>query len=264
MSISLELKKAVFRVAPSLSVVTAEMSSPLRRSEIQLVRTLGADAAAALDIGASWGLFTLVLAKAARRVDAFEPNPEKVSYLESLGLKNCQVHGVALSDHVGEADLVFPRRKSAFATIEAANPAHAALAADTMRIAVPKRPLDSFGLNETAFIKIDVEGHEWSVLKGAENMLRGRKPVLYLEIEQRHNPAAFEEVFRFLQTIGYEAYYVSQFKIGPISAFDVERDQIDDDDMNERMARGEYIYNFLFVPDASALGKLAAAGFERV
>lgn len=44
------------------------------------------------------------------------------------------------------------------------------------------RPLDDYKLQEVDFIKIDVEGYEWFVLKGAEQTLQANRPILQLEI----------------------------------------------------------------------------------
>lgn len=262
MSLNLELKKAAFWLAPGLTIAASGIGSPLRRSEIQLLRTLAHGADLALDIGASWGLFTLVLARNARRVAAFEPNPQKAAYVRALRLAQCDVHAVALSREAGEAELVFPRDSAALATIEAANPGHRANAADTVRLTVPTRRLDDYGFTGVSLVKIDVEGHELPMLQGAERTLRAHMPVVCAEIEFRHNPAAFADVLGFFQQLGYDAYTVSLFTIRPLSSFDLKRDQIDDAEINTRLARGEYIYNFLFTPRGQSLDRLAAAGFQ--
>ena len=55
-------------------------------------------------------------------------------------------------------------------------------------IRVPLRTLDSYNLSNIGFIKIDVEGHELDVLRGAEVTLRRDQPNLLIEIENRHAP----------------------------------------------------------------------------
>lgn len=47
---------------------------------------------------------------------------------------------------------------------------------------VDQRTLDSYGFTDVDFIKIDVEGYEWFVLKGAEDTIARERPLLQLEI----------------------------------------------------------------------------------
>jgi len=59
--------------------------------------------------------------------------------------------------------------------------------------------VDSLGF-KPFFIKIDVEGHEIHVLKGAEKTLRTSKPILLIEIA---NHESYQDVLSFLTEIGY-------------------------------------------------------------
>ncbi len=62
-------------------------------------------------------------------------------------------------------------------------------------------------LNKVDFIKIDVEGHEEEVIKGALQTLQSFKPILQVEIEQRHNTFHITKIFERLEAIGYLSYY---------------------------------------------------------
>jgi hypothetical protein len=52
-------------------------------------------------------------------------------------------------------------------------------------------------------MKIDVEGHELEVLKGAAGLVEQDKPVLLIEIEERHCPGNLKEVPKWLARFGY-------------------------------------------------------------
>ena len=67
---------------------------------------------------------------------------------------------------------------------------------------VELRTLDSYGFEDVAFIKIDVEGHEEAVLAGAGDTLVRAKPVLLIEIEERHNPGGLDRIAKRLSRIG--------------------------------------------------------------
>jgi len=70
----------------------------------------------------------------------------------------------------------------------------------TTETKVDCKRLDDIYIGKTSFIKIDVEGHELEVLKGAENTIRRCMPTILIEI---HN---FEksEVPIFMKSLGYD------------------------------------------------------------
>jgi hypothetical protein len=63
---------------------------------------------------------------------------------------------------------------------------------------------DSFSL-----LKIDVEGAELGVFKGAERILRQHRPLLVFESENRQlAPGKVQDVFSFLEGLGYAGSFV--------------------------------------------------------
>jgi hypothetical protein len=70
---------------------------------------------------------------------------------------------------------------------------------------IPLKTLDSFGFEEVDFIKIDVEGYELSVVKGAKETLLREKP--FMVIEQKGNDQKFfggqrHEASNWLKSLG--------------------------------------------------------------
>lgn len=115
-------------------------------------------------------------------VHAFEANPRLVGELRAGAPVNVQVHGVALSSQAGEAVLTVP--VSAGVTLEGWGSMEAPLVAQfeqRKEIKVETRTLDSFVLENVDLLKIDVEGHEMSVLAGAANTIRRCLPWLIIE-----------------------------------------------------------------------------------
>ena len=263
MDLGLVVKQNFFRVAPNTLVGLACAVSEWRRYEVELMRILTPRNRAALDIGASWGLYTYVLSRKAAVVHAFEPNPEKAAYIHSLSIRNCVVHDTALSCSPGRADLVIPMNESACATIESNHPLSAKGGRNIKRVNISLSQLDLHDFGTVGFVKIDVEGHELSVLRGGMNTLKRDKPTLFIEIERRHNAAEFAQVFSTLQMLGYQAYALSRKRVMHIRHFLPERDQ-NVTDIPRGIKWGTYIYNFLFVASHSraALTMLQNRGFE--
>jgi FkbM family methyltransferase len=69
---------------------------------------------------------------------------------------------------------------------------------------VPVVPLDSLDLPRCDFLKIDVEGMELEVLRGASQTIQRFRPLLYVENDR---PEQSAELIRYLQELGYELYW---------------------------------------------------------
>ena len=145
----------------------------------------------ALDIGANIGNHAVFLAGLFGRVEAFEPNPAALPLLGvNAGLRaNIAVHPVAL----GSTDGVVAFRHSGsnlggsrVAPADESNGESAGRNAgrDTNMISVTMRRLDDLPEATTwpiRFLKIDVEGHELEVLKGAADTIARHRSVIAFE-----------------------------------------------------------------------------------
>jgi FkbM family methyltransferase len=123
-----------------------------------------------LDIGANIGVTVRIFARKAAHVHAFEPAPRALRLLvaNTGDLNNVTVHGVAVSDKLGTVR--FEERKKLDTS---------RMASGSGGIEVPAVTIDSLGLSPDV-IKIDVEGFEQLVLKGATETLK-RGPTIVFE-----------------------------------------------------------------------------------
>lgn len=144
-----------------------------------------------LDVGAWYGPWTYWLSRPARRVLAFEPNPEVASVLEGCVRPNVRVRRAAASDHVGSATLTLPeggRGTEGRASLEGLDDGSRTVAVDTIRL--DDLDLEVEDLADLTMIKVDVEGHELAALAGARGLIARCHPLLVVEIEERHGGIA--------------------------------------------------------------------------
>jgi len=134
--------------------------------------------AVTVDVGAHCGLYTRKLARLSRQVYAFEPSRQMADLLRRTSASNVSVHEIALSDHTGNAELLIPQDGQGLVYgLASLEPAVSASSQTVASVKVPTSRLDAIVQQDVAFVKIDVEGHELSVLKGAIELLEQSQPV---------------------------------------------------------------------------------------
>ena len=126
----------------------------------------------AVDVGAQVGTWSRLMALDFQRVTAFEPMPAHVECFRKnlAGAANVTLHETALGSEAGQ--LRFHMRPE--------HTGNTHVAADG-EVTVRARTLDSFGLTDIDFLKIDVEGFETHIVRGGEATIRREKPVIIIE-----------------------------------------------------------------------------------
>ena len=66
------------------------------------------------------------------------------------------------------------------------------------------------------FIKIDVEGHEKEVLIGAERIIKNNKPVMLIEIEEKHSKKPIYDTINYIIKLGYKCYFLKNNELKKI------------------------------------------------
>jgi FkbM family methyltransferase len=144
----------------------------------------------ALDIGANLGVVTLAMAKlvgSSGRVHAFEPNPHMQGLLkQSIGrsYRNIVLHETALGSEEGELELyVPPANVGAGSFVNHRDALHAEIVRCTVRRLTDV--VKDEKIERIRLIKIDVEGFENEVLRGADDVLSDIRPdAIVLETNQ--------------------------------------------------------------------------------
>lgn len=168
----------------------------------------------AYDVGAHLGFMSLALSKLVGktgRVFAFEPIPENRAAIHRLIDMNrlhqvIQVSPLALGESNGEKRMLL-RECSSMHQLEEVYLGNKRNTYST--VDVEACTIDSFifdrGNPFPQLIKIDVEGAEESVLKGALNTLEVYKPTFVVEI---HGPQNASRIWKLLQGTGYTCHHL--------------------------------------------------------
>lgn len=168
----------------------------------------------ALDIGANIGLVSLLMSRLVGpggSVHAFEPNPRMLEAFKLMternGLTNVELHEVALGESDGELELHVPLGNAGAASLVRH---YGQRTLET--VSVPVRTLDDVvaagRIDTIRLIKIDVEGFEPAVFRGARSLLSRQVPdaILFEFNERCSGPLAEQAVFRELLDCGYDFF----------------------------------------------------------
>jgi FkbM family methyltransferase len=153
---------------------------------VQLFRAVANDSETILDIGANIGCTALLFGELSKNVYAFEPSQTTFSFLEKnilrSGLKNVFLQNIGLGAEPGEYTLTFAPSNRSGGFVSNQTQASAGHAVEKIVIHQLDEVVNSLNLQKIDFIKIDVEGFEGHVLRGAAKTLSSHKPIVVLEL----------------------------------------------------------------------------------
>ena len=159
----------------------------------------------ALDIGAHVGIWSKRLVKEFEHVHCFEPVKKHIECWHvniTNDVNNVDIYNVALSDVAGTSKMRVPIVNSGMSTLQhKLLKGHEHIAAEED---VETRTLDSYDFDVVDFMKIDVEEHEYKLLRGAQETIKKHKPIMYIEVCDL-------SAYRFIEDldIGYRIFYVN-------------------------------------------------------
>lgn len=175
------------------------------------------------DVGAHFGLYTLAFVEAVGdlgRVISFEPNPASFDILTRTiainELSNIVPIQAAISDQVGRSEFQVTG-EPAESHLRDANSQHRQ-AKECFEVDVTT--IDEFAANSgylPDLIKIDVEGSEVAVLRGAADTLKAQRPVLCCEIHESvggGNDGSVVDIEQVLRDLEYQVAFTSVFSRG--------------------------------------------------
>jgi FkbM family methyltransferase len=141
----------------------------------------------AIDIGSCEGLWTINLADHFETVHAFEPMPDILTLSKRWFPENVVTYNYALSDTETIHEMIFFEWNIGM-TMKTGNDfiENHMRNSPSKKFTVQTKTLDSFNFENVGFIKIDAEGEDANVLKGAEQTIEKCRPLILIDCEHQH------------------------------------------------------------------------------
>lgn len=202
------------------------LSGQYKVGAISAIKRFVRDDDICFDIGAHGGSWTRPLSRLVKRghVYAFEAFPYYARVLKMfvrlMGMRNVTVANKAVFDRNGPITLVwrdqYGRRLTGTTHVAGINEwgtDSIVVEGITLDSLLPHLPRSS----RISFIKVDVEGAELMVVRGAIDLINAFRPTIFLEVVRRYcgrygyTP---ETLFRFFADRGYRAFTISHSNAG--------------------------------------------------
>ena len=207
-----------------------------------------------VDIGGWYGPWARRLRHRAGQLVVIEPTPLHKALRRTLP-PAVEVIAAAASDASGEAELWVPGGDGGVRGVSSLH--RRDIHGESIK--VPLVRLDDLGLSQVTFIKIDVDGHEVPVLRGAETVIRQDQPRLLIEVEQRIQPVS--DVINLMRCYGYRGWVLAGRVWVPVDRFPLAAHQARTVHVSEKglLARAvrpwpRYVNSVLFLPEWQSPG----------
>jgi FkbM family methyltransferase len=162
----------------------------------------------AVDVGANIGNHSLYFAEHYANVVSLEPNPRLFELLEFNARlrRNIRPLNIGASDISKEMSLSYDSANWGGGQLWSQQPD--ASRAFTVPVNVQKLDdLPELADHPIGLLKIDVEGHEIRVLKGAATLIARSRPVILFEQHAHESKDGSSDVVDFLRSNGYQKFY---------------------------------------------------------
>lgn len=230
------------------------MEKDYEQFSLDLINRLVKPGSTVLDIGAHYGIYSLLASKNAAQVYAFEPVKENYEILKrniaDNNLINVKPLNKAVSDQDGTAEFNIPWASDSAGFYEHPN------AESMKKVAVKTARIDSeIDAKDISFIKIDTEGHELHVLDGLQRTLRvNKRAVMLIELNPEclvNAGSSAEALIAKIHELGYDI----------LALHEASRDmvRVELDTPLSQVMRGEQYLNLLCLPVDSWLGVVVSS-----
>lgn len=217
-------------------------AGPYQKKNLIRLRDLRPNARTIIDVGANIGMNSIEYATWGKTVHAFEPTaqtfsmlertialaqgqtdargwyPQGANFADSTVSGNIHCHQYALSSQSGKTKIIIKKDNAGHNYLDNL---HLPTRTGQIRTRptepptedVEIRTLDSYNFEDVDIIKIDVEGHEFDVVMGAEQTILKYRPVVQLEMVE-HQPIRFNWNCQQIYDWFFERDYVPTLSTG--------------------------------------------------
>jgi FkbM family methyltransferase len=206
-----------FRVAAPRLVQTRAIAYNMQQKVINYLRHIARNREMnyMVDVGACYGAFALPYLVMFPDADILCLEPAKTNYqfleFNTKDIDNIEIRKIAANDEKGDLHIAGPT------TLQRSEPEYdldsglISVYGESNRFSeiVPADTLDNIVTRPVDWLKIDVEGHEIPVLRGAERILREDRPILQIEIREENQLMARQTGAILLMTVVRYDYALS-------------------------------------------------------
>lgn len=170
------------------------------------------------DVGANYGTHSLLFLSQGAKAVTFEPNPECMPIFQSLLAANHltgQMERCAIGEKNSGAELVFPKGDTWNGSLDAGYQHGMETSADLVHVKVDIISLDNWVERHDIkpnIIKIDTEGFELNVLRGARKTISESNAAIVFETNKGQERSDLYNEFKLL---GYDIYGLKDAFINP-------------------------------------------------
>lgn len=222
------IKNTIRRLLRSVGYTIRSVGSPNEPSGEDMLHDVNVmlgkpKAPVLLDVGANIGqtIDAFHLAFDSPRIIAFEPSPRTFAALRQTHSHKAELHNLAMGERCGTMPFHVTAKHSVNDSLLPMP------GADSTIVEVQVRTIDDFGLDRIDFLKIDTQGYDLNVLRGASRMLAERRIRAFcaelIFHEMYVGQPAFTELLEFARGTGYEClgFYDMNYLSGHLSSCDV-------------------------------------------
>jgi FkbM family methyltransferase len=180
-------------------------AGPYQKHNLMRLRDLAPNARTILDVGMNIGMNTIEYATWAKKVISFEPTPQTFDMARrNIELAQAQtdadmkkrwyydcscklvaeieIHNIGLGETAGKFDLIVQRNNAGQNHLESTKVKKREPKVEPIKVSVEVKTIDSLNFTDVDIIKIDTEGFEFPVVKGAEKTILSQLPVVQVEM----------------------------------------------------------------------------------
>ena len=155
-----------------------------------------------VDVGTNVGIWSLPMMHHFKKVVSYEPSKQNLECLKANIPTGIDLREKAIANFTGVADFHQAGKNCGDGKLCREG------VVVSVSYTVPVVKLDNENLSDVDLIKIDVQGWEFDVLKGAQNIISSQRPWVIFEVNQD-----IDECCAFMESLNYETIYTKSKRV---------------------------------------------------